>query len=173
MITSYIGKMGSGKTITMVRQAWYYYMKGATVYSNIKLKFPYTPLTFELLKSYADEDKSFRNAVFLIDEAYIFFDSRNSMSKGNRTIANFVLQTRKKDVRLLLCTQNFLQIDVRVRNMTDYVVLCKKVVFKGQTYINLEYQYSDDYGATQKSLYRYHANPFFELYDTYEVVRQI
>jgi len=171
VIITYIGKMGSGKTISMVRQAHIYFLEGATIYSNIHLNFPYKPLTYELLQMYANDEKLFVNAVFIIDEAYIFFDARESMSKKNKIIAQVVLQSRKKSIKFLISTQNFLQIDVRVRNMTDYVVLCKSIFVGDNHYVNLTYQFEDDYGTTQKRLYRYHANPYYELYNTNEVVR--
>ena len=135
MIIGYIGRMGSGKTLSMVRNAYRYYKAGYTIYSNINLKFPHKPYTLQELIDYANNNVTLKKSVILIDEAHIFLDSRNSGSKRNRVISYFLLQTRKKGCHLYYTTQRFHQIDKRLRDNSDVLIQCKTKTDKyGQKY---------------------------------------
>lgn len=59
----------------------------------------------------------------VLDEAYLFADARMSQSGFNKLISYFVLQTRKRDVDLYITTQQFENVDRRLRQNTDVRVL--------------------------------------------------
>lgn len=91
MIVGFIGKMGSGKTLSMVRETTKYVNQGYKIFSNIHLNFPYTPFGFDDLFKMAEEnDTSLNNVVMLLDEAHIMLDSRSGMKKSSKLISFWV-----------------------------------------------------------------------------------
>jgi GTPase SAR1 family protein len=177
VIIGFIGDMGSGKTLSMVRLAYSLYLKGYTVYSNFHLKFPFEYFTLRDILEYAENSHNFTNTVFLIDEAHIFMDSRRASSKSNLAMSYFTLQTRKQNVWLFFTTQYYHQVEKRLRASTNAFVECS---FKS---------FTDNYGLQQNvslnmwnviksnkitvKKFVFNATPFFNLYDTNEVVRPI
>jgi len=175
MIVGFIGNMGGGKTLSMVRQAYNYHLQGFKIFSNIKLNFPYEEFTGNDLLEYATNNTKFKRAIFLVDEAHIFLDSRRSASKNNLAISYFILQTRKKDVKLLYTTQNKQQVDIRLRQQTDIVVLCyTRLLDKAREIrvtLNL-YQIKMMEGVKELSE-KFISNDYYDLYDTYEVINPL
>lgn len=177
MILAFVGTVGSGKTLSAVYECYQYYKRlGYTVYSNIGLNFPHVKLTRKVLDQLIKEKKGLQNAVLLMDEIHISVDSRSSMSKRNKAISYFILQTRKRNVRLLYTTQHLHQVDKRLRDTTDIICFCKNLSNKTSlvnnalhTYIMQEYlmQWKETAKPIQRQLY---ANPIFPLFDTTEIV---
>lgn len=173
----FIGTVGGGKTLSMVYEAYKYYKyRGYTVYANFGLRFPHIKLTKEKFDELIGSPDGLQNAVVLIDECHIWLDSRSSMRKKNKMITYFILQTRKRNVRLLATTQHLHQVDKRLRDTVDILVFCKNVsnntslVSKeGQTWIQQEYlfQWKEMQRPMKHLLY---GNPVFPLFDTTEVV---
>jgi nanoRNase/pAp phosphatase (c-di-AMP/oligoRNAs hydrolase) len=119
-----------------------------------------------------------QDAVLCIDEVHVWLDSRSSMQKKNKAITYFILQTRKRNVRLLVTTQHLGQTDKRLRDTTDILVFCKNLTNKTSTvsmdrtipvYIELKYvfQWADDNAPKTRIIF---ANPVFDLYDTKEMI---
>lgn len=118
-----------------------------------------------------------QNAVLLLDEMHIWIDSRSSMKQKNKAITYFILQTRKRNVRLLYTTQHLHQVDKRLRDTTDVIVFCRNISNRTSTvrdknvptYIINEfvYQWREDMKPKMKVI---HANPVYDLYDTTEMV---
>jgi hypothetical protein len=177
MIECFIGTVGSGKTLSAVYECYQYYKQGYTVYTNIELKFPHTKLTKRVFDVLVKEKKGLQDAVIFIDEAHIWLDSRSSMMKKNKVITYFILQTRKRNVRMLVTTQHLGQVDKRLRDTIDILVFCRNMTNQTSlvkdasipVYILQEYvfQWRDDMTPRKRSLY---ANPVFPLYDTSEIV---
>ena len=136
MIGGFVGKMGSGKTLSMVRETLRYYAEGYKIYSNFHINIPYTPIDFNELMAMAESQEDFGNVVLLLDEVHIILDSRSSMSKKSKVISFWLNQTRKMGVKLFYTTQYLHQIDKRLRSGTDIIVLCDgmKYVAKGKEY---------------------------------------
>jgi hypothetical protein len=128
LISGLIGRMGSGKTLSCVRYAYQYWKQGYKIYSNINLKFPYTPYNIQDLINWTSNDYDLQKSIILLDEAHIFLDSRNSANKRNKIISYFLLQTRKKGE---LYTQNI------IRQALEVGVRQKKIVFKSSIYYPL------------------------------------
>jgi len=167
VILGFIGGMGSGKSLSMVRQAYSYYLQGYTVYSNMKLNFPYVELTLDLLLQYSNDDIPFYDSVLLIDEIHIFMDSRRSGSIRNVLISYFITQTRKQKVKLMYTTQYLIQVDKRLRQNTSALTKCRQIkVGNGLmvTYniIVTEEQTFKDYFVSNK---------YYGLYDTEEIIK--
>lgn len=172
MIIGFIGNMGSGKTLSMVRRAYQKFRKGYTIYSNIELNFPHNSYTIDDIIAYADSGKRFYKSIWLLDEAHIFMDSRNSASKKSKLLSYWILQTRKADIELLFTTQNFFQIDIRLRNMCDDIVECYKKAYKDEFIILNRHNIIRMEGIMNHIIY-FKAKPIYPLYDTLEIVRNI
>lgn len=178
LVIGFIGQVGSGKSLSLVYEAYKYYLRGHTVYSNIKLNFPFIPLTFGRLQQMIENKEQLQDAVLLIDECHVFIDSRNSMKKRNKIVSYFILQTRKRNVRLLYTTQHLAQVEKRLRDTTDIIVFNKNLsnqtslVSSGEykpTYIRQEFlfQWSDNPKPKTRVIY---GDPVFSLYDTREII---
>ena len=124
MIVTYLGRRGAGKTLSMVKDAYIEYKKGKTIISNIK-GIPFTSYMSNENILLLDKNSKLFNAVILIDEAQIFFDSRRSMKKENINFSNFVQQIRKRNIDLYLTTQFANAIEKRLRDHTDIIAKVK------------------------------------------------
>lgn len=160
----------------MTFEAYKYYRRGFTVYANYKLHFPYVRLDKKQFDKMVKNKEELRNAVLCIDEAHMWLDSRNSMRQKNIGISYFILQTRKRNVRLLCTTQHLHQVEKRLRDTVDILTFCRNLsiqtatVVKGvDVYIEQQsvYQWKDDMKPRVNILY---ANPVFKLFDTEEII---
>lgn len=173
-IVVFEGQIGSGKTLSMVAFAYNAYLQGREVYSNIKLSFPYKEFTKTEWKDWGRSQVQFNNAVFCLDEAHMFFDSRRSASNIEKTW--FVLQSRKHGTDLFLTTQSFRQIDVRARDNCAVVIVCeflKNWENTGRDYVVLTKEYRDRRNGNWYPYpikYRLHAEPIYDMYDTNYIV---
>jgi hypothetical protein len=163
VIIGFVGKMGSGKTLCMTMLAYRYYKQGCKVFANYGLLFPHEAIDYQKIKGL---DIEFQNSFMGLDEIHTFIDSRSSMKSINRTTSYFITQSRKRQLVFGYTTQRWGQTDVRLRNNTDYIWHCKKVEYGGETYIKVE-MYDFDGKVTRL---RIHANPYFGLYDTKQIV---
>lgn len=174
MIVAYRGRRGSGKTASMVRDAYISYTKGRKIYSNIHLYFPYEPITHENISKLKDSE--FDNCVLLIDEIQVIFNSRNFQSKRNKDFSIFVQQTRKRKVDLFFTTQSLRTVDVNIRENIDINVFPKPIYDDNENLIGFESIYQDPYGREGFGIYKdlsivsYLAKPIFKLYDTNQIV---
>jgi len=133
MIGIYLGEQNSGKTLSMVYTAYKYFLNDYDIYSNVKLQFPYTKLTKELLQEYTEGQKQFKKAIFLIDEMYLFFDSRSFGSKTVKIFTYFLLQTSKRGVHLYGTAQYFNTLEKRLRENTFFQCFCNRTLFNPKT----------------------------------------
>lgn len=127
MLAAIVGPMGAGKTCLMTYLlAKDHYEKGREIFANYGLRFPgykHHLLDFKMLLDAMGQQ--LHDASIGIDEAWLFFDSRNSQAKKNQLISHVLLQTRKRSVDVYATAQTFKQLDLRFRQNCDYVVLCR------------------------------------------------
>lgn len=177
MITGYIGQVRQGKTLGAVRELYLLHRRGHIIYSNIHLKFPYKPLTLDMIIDVVEHDKRLEdNAVIFIDEIHIWLDSRVSVSKRNRIVTYFLLQTGKmaKDtdygMMLIYTTQYLDQIDKRLRHLTDIVIECNKYKYGERRVFVLIYNvFRGSKSFSEKEVF--FGEKYYELYDTREIVK--
>lgn len=169
MICGFIGKMGSGKTLSMVRETAKYWHKGYKIYSNFHLNFPYTPLDFDTLFTMAENQESLKDVVILLDEAHIMLDSRSGMKKSSKVVSFWLNQTRKMGVKLFYTTQHLHQIDKRLRSGTDFFSFCQGIKYlkQGKEYFIVVNDLTDGDNTKQEVFL---GNKFFKYYDTNEVI---
>jgi len=167
MIIGYVGTRGRGKTLSCVREAYEHQLKGYTVYANLELDrkmFPnYVQLTGQMLVDFVKGEEQFKKAFFILDEVHVYLDSRSGMSKRNVIISYFILQTRKRDVRLGYTTQFIDQVDKRLRQPTEVFVTCQNYN-NGKNIIQRNIVYEKETG--RNFLDTFAANEYFNYYDT-------
>lgn len=118
------GPIGSGKTTCLT----YFALQEALVlkkpiYANYHFtELPSTYMTFDDLMMRMESKFDFMRAGIFLTEAHIWLDSRMSASKLSRLMTYFVLQTGKQDINLYYDTQDFGQVDIRLRRMTDIAI---------------------------------------------------
>lgn len=167
----WVGTMGSGKTLSMVKEARKYQENGFTVYSNFHLSFPHVLLTKDLVKKMLKGEFELENAVLLLDEVHQIVDSRRGTSTKGVLFSYLVNQSRKKSVRIFMTTQFFSQIDGRIRLSTSLVVKCRSFKLNDYTIITetLYKQVSADDFASFKII-SYIGNDYFDMYDSGEAI---
>lgn len=166
MIIAITGSMGSGKTLLATIFAHKYFSEGSTVYANYGLSFKHEPLRMEDISNC---DFDFNNALLVIDEIHLFMDSRQSMTKNSRIISYFITQSRKRNLILVYTTQQSGQVDKRLRSNTDYFIKCENLSppnAKKDVYIRWTINDMEQH----KMSFIFKADPYFELYDTHQVV---
>lgn len=162
MIIVLTGSLGQGKTFSMSVLGSLLARAGdLDLYSNYGLK-DSTRIwtTKELLNT--------KNGVLCFDEVHMSIDSR--FWKDNVELTHFMLQTRKLGLIVLMTTQQFGQVDLRVRGITDYIVICRK------TYQGFWLQFVDWQERKichRRLIPKETAKKFFHLYNTNELVNSI
>jgi len=125
MIISIEGKMGSGKTLTTTMLGFDAFKQNRKVLANYKLNFPYEVFGPEDFYRINDQDLELNNCMVLADEGYLMMDSRNSMSIMNRLVNYWSVQTRKRNVDLVIATHEFTRLDKRIRSAVDLRIGCR------------------------------------------------
>jgi len=158
MLIGIMGKLGAGKTLTLSALAYYLGKQFKTnVYANYGLK---DAQRLESLKEFWNIE----NGIVALDELWIDIDARNW--KNNITLTRWALQTRKKGLIVMYTTQHIRQVDIRIRNVTDYLIYTEKQAGNFSIAI-LDYQYRE---IIKKAIIK---NPekIFKLYNTYEIIK--
>lgn len=190
MIGIFLGEQNSGKTLSMSYYGYEYYKKGFEVYANYNLSYEHKKLTKTVIEEYTKNTQQFNKCVFMIDELYLFLDSRN-FSKGiNKILSYFLLQTSKRSVHLFGTAQYFNTIEKRFRDNTNFQCYCMRMIKEYDSYyevkdrlrfVNADNLYIKQNFVTKtmthgmipsyqmKSFYL-RAKPIFDLFDTRELL---
>ena len=184
MIYSTSGECGSGKTLLMTYMAYKDYLKGIPIYSNYKLNFSFTQLTSNFFRDYSKFP--IFNATVLFDELSLYYSARRSASKRNLMLKDFIIQTRKRELKLLYSAQQLRLVDVNIRENTDgfyeQEVLVKRgkypFIVKPETWKHhkldiycLKYWFYSRTGKLKNKKVIYPCNFLFDLYNTYEILK--
>lgn len=168
MICGWVGMMGSGKSISLVKQIIDIIAKNpqTKIYSNMHLNIPYTRLTLEILMEYKQDHKKFDNCIIVIDEIHIFMDSRRSMSNRNIGIASLLVMSRKLSLKLFWTSQQEHQVDRRLKSNTDITTFCNSYMV--QDILIVENKMITMDGRVYNK--RFIGNKYFNKYDTNEII---
>lgn len=162
------GPLGSGKTAMGVFFAeMSHSMMNLPIHTNVP-----SYHTAQFINSLSTL-KNITGAVLLFDEAYTNLDSRKS--RDNTDLTSWVYQGRKDDNLLFYCTPNFFDVDIRLRRVTDYLLLCEKKQDElGKKYHKITFVdlYTKRIGKTM-TIYQSDLMPIFALYDTKSHVGQL
>lgn len=151
MIRAFIGRFGSGKTLSMVADAQRYVREGYTIITNN----PFTASVYkrhsirEIIKTRSighferpqpilvtTLDQLFSHlykaerTLFVLDEAGAWISSYK-WDKLPDEVYQRILQVRKVKIHVLYTTQRFKFVAKRIREITDNVVQCN-VIFRGK-----------------------------------------
>lgn len=63
------------------------------------------------------------NALVLIDEGGILFNSRDSMSNANKLLSDLILIARHKNLSILFISQNSSNLDINILRQADFLIL--------------------------------------------------
>lgn len=167
MIIAIVGTIGSGKTLWMTRCLYKEKMRSldSRICANYGLSFDHEKINGEELFGLKS---SLKNTILGIDEMHIFMDSRDFMKPNNKQMTHFILQTRHLGVQLYFTTQDISQVDVRLRRQLDYLIHCTKTEIKD--YFRVKIVDYTDILNIRLNAFVYHGSPYYELYDTTEIV---
>jgi len=162
MLIGIMGPMGQGKTLVM---------SILMQYMRIKMRIPLAS-NYDLLKSKRISTTSelwgLSAGIFGYDELWLDLDSRES--KKNVFLTRLINQSRKKKLLIMYTTQHIRQVDVRVRNATDILIICKKVN-DGHWFQIVDWQYRE---LRRKYFISFEeASKFYNVYDTYQVLQPL
>lgn len=94
------------------------------VISNDHLQFPYIHFDPQYFLTHL-QDEELDECILLLDEAYLYLESRASQSRMNKLFTYFIAQTRKRGVDLYVCTQHIDVVDKRLRRAVDIRGTCR------------------------------------------------
>jgi len=160
MLIGVMGKMGSGKTLSMSALGEFlHYKTKAPLYAN------YSLLNATRVQSLGDIWKM-ENGIFCFDEMWLTMDAR--MWKDNVKLSRWVNQTRKKKLIVIYTTQHIRQMELRVREATDLLIYTTKVK-DGIGLQFIDYQYQE----LKRKYYLPNKRKFYFLYNTFETLQPI
>ena len=158
----------------MVKDGFAFMENGFRILRNFECSFGEYISNEEILE--LDKESNLKNAVLMIDEIQIFFDSRRGMYKHNINFSNFVQQIRKRNILILCTTQYSNTIDLRLRQHLDilaYPKYFKKYDVCSVTYIDLT-TFEDDLFNTHIEPKRvslvFDCKPIYKMYKTDEMI---
>lgn len=155
------GFLRAGKTMNAVRIAAMLYRRGWPVVSNVSIQ-------FARRIQYIQELLEVRQSVIVWDEIQATLDSRDWGSDKARNLTQEGILFGKRGNIVLYTCPHFGMVDVRFRQLTQWVYTCRKVQFREQPVSVLElYWYpgvGEVYTLVSKRL-MYHRN-YYGLYST-------
>lgn len=139
IVAAFTGGRGSGKTLSMSVEGAIQLISGRKVISNYPLSVKYRgddgqvkgyqsmPLKVEDMLTF---DEELQDAFILMDEANLWTDSRRSQSLPNKLITRLLTLIRKRQLSIMVTTQSFSWLDVRLRFQVDLLVECFDMSFR-------------------------------------------
>jgi len=165
MLIGIMGKMGAGKTYSMSVLASY--MARATrapLWANYKLK---GAGDIHSLNDVTEKT----SGILCFDEIWLSADAR--AWKDNVRLTQWVNQTRKKKMIVFYTTQHIRQVEMRIRNGTDVLIYCDKIPDGNGGYQSWLQFIDWQYRQMGRKYLMPHKKEFYDLYDTYEVLKPL
>ena len=140
MIRAYVGLQGSGKTLSMVRDATYIMDKKLRVVSNV----PFHTKKFSAIHL---EGKAFFedllhpqaiNTLYVIDEGGVVF-GKYSWKEISTGVQHHIIMHRKFGQHIFFGTPSYQDVAVQLRTYVAQAVACKKVKFPLISFTNIFY----------------------------------
>jgi hypothetical protein len=166
VLISFVGDVGSGKTL------------GATIcacgddrdiYSNYEIRLPnWHNLQPETLFKLGDKP-----SLVIIDEVYIWLESRQSGTPLSKYLSYILFQSRKRYIDFIITAQLEHSYDRRFREMTTYTVLSQAIPEFGFQYLIFHRLLGEYQEPTPMFLPFEIAELFYPLYDTLQLVSPI
>ena len=158
MLGEVMGSLGSGKTLflsSLINEV----SPKTKIYANYHIKCK----NFTLVG--VEDLENLKEGLLLIDEAYLWLESRTSGSELNRYISYLIFQSRKRGFDVFASTQINTALDLRFRLITDVKILA---IGLDKNKIGFKYMFQG-WGNTKNILFPYEkAKEIFKIYDTLE-----
>lgn len=138
MIKGYVGEIGSGKTLFLVRDAQWFFANNYKVFSNMPMwgynrkrekvtsEFLFPDAFMEKVRSAFVQKEP---TLFVIDEATLVLSAYN-WKKTDNDLLMFISQSRKFNIHIFYTSQRYKDVIVPLRENVSAVVVCKKHFFK-------------------------------------------
>jgi cytidylate kinase len=172
MIIGIEGGLGSGKTLMMARYLYQDLLNGFDVRANFRLNFKSNDLD---VKELLETGKELKDVTIGLDEITVFIDCRKSMSKMNRLISYFILQSRKRNVNIYYTTQDFDMVDKRLIQHTHIQIIAEKIYYSDgreipdyRRYTILDFRNPKNLKPIQ---FIVDISKYYNLYDTDEIIK--
>lgn len=169
VLIAIVSELGAGKTLSLTYLAYRKYLKGMTVFANYHITFPKFSNFKEPDVRYVRKMVDFlnmREGFFAGDELWMSCDSRMSATKKNKFITSILGKSRKRGIHIGYTTQNFHQMDKRIRDVTDFIAFPQ--LNKDESICRLEVFTLPQ--MTPMQSYKFRTAPLFKMYDTNEEV---
>jgi hypothetical protein len=170
--------MGSGKTLTMVWLAQVIQQSGKRLKTNFDVSFPHTKISKQDIINYGKGIREdIRDTLICLDEVQTLLDCRTS--NKNRVVTYFILMTRKSGIDLIYTSQQFFNVEKRLRENTDIILECHPVYLPKRENGKKILKYIDvsviDYHGreTFRLIRKFKITPceaLYKLYDTYQII---
>lgn len=164
----FTGKQGSGKTLSMVRQAYLINKNYDNVVMKSNFNLPFTQYIHTL-----EEVFPLKRSCIAMDEIGIIANSKKSKDI-NETLLRVTAQNRKNKRIILTTSQQLFQCNKDIRTQATYIIECS-CIFK-RLFINKYYTpIIDNDGNIKKTIpskidYFIATEKLYQLYDTCEVI---
>jgi hypothetical protein len=112
------GELGTGKTLALTYLAYRNYLEGQKIYANYLLY----GIPFYYVRTIPQLEQM-QDGFFAGDELWSWTDARCPLKKRTQIVNRIILRSRKENLTIAYTAQSFSQIDMRVRNITDYLCL--------------------------------------------------
>ena len=134
MIKGYVGEIGSGKTLMMVKDSQWFFKKDYKVYSNMPM-WGLNSKKERVMSEYLYPDQfmnevktAFRQeepTLFVIDEATLVL-SAYDWKRTDKELLMFISQSRKFNIHIFYTSQRYKDVIVPLRENVTAIVECKK-----------------------------------------------
>lgn len=193
----FYGQTGSGKTLSAIKKVVRDYFLGRRIYTNmrdIKL-IPYYYIDLEeLILMVQNEELDVNDdspKTLLLDEIHTMFDGRRSSRKENIDFSMFISQCRKRHFNVYYTSQWLAGADVRIRTLTNKLVKCIPHFSRNDIGLGtidepepiaIQHIITDVLDLMEnvhnpkkrkKVIPRWRMRPFYQFYNTYEVIRPV
>ena len=156
VIVGIIGELGTGKTLTLTYMAEAKFRrKGIKVFANYGYKNRH-----KFIKK-PDMLDTIKNGCVALDEVWLWMDSRNFATKGNKVIGKILLKSRRRGLDIMYTAQSFDQVEKRLRNVTDILIY-------PELSPKMQYCYAKAYARFSGAMLytiKFKCKPVFKLYD--------
>lgn len=93
----------------------------------------YCKITNKDIKKYYEERWKYKDIILVVDEAHLYFDSRNRKNYSS-SLDVILSQCRKRNIKVLFISQRLKRVDLNIRRLADFVIRYrreKKPIFIG------------------------------------------
>lgn len=81
----------------------------------------YCKITNKDIKKYYEEREKYKDIILVVDEAHLYFDSRNRKNYSS-SLDVILSQCRKRNIKVLFISQRLKRVDLNIRRLADFVI---------------------------------------------------